>query len=210
MNILKTAVLGLFTVAIISCNNESDQENVGEINPSEELDELLSENEGWSVQSDYEFCEIDIPDLMKPMPELNPQATVKFGSTEKAGNEVLENYIIVIPETYKELEELGMELKFSLESYSSLSVASMGEGKQNYKVLTKEKIVEKINGIDAIINEMQGSLILEDGKKVDIYYMMGIYKGVKGYYKVLSWTLLSQKDNFRKNMNRMMHSFKEI
>lgn len=193
-----------------ACGDE-DQSLDNEVDLEETFQEL-SENINtsiWEVRTDGELFEIEVPNQMKQMDELNPTAKLEYGYYERFGSEVKENYILVMPHELDELEEEFPNQTHSIQSYAELSVNNMMAGKSSYEVLNDEAL-EKINGMDAIIHEIKASMLVSDSATVDLYYMLGVFEGEKAFYQVLSWTLLEQKEDFRADMRHMIYSFKEI
>lgn len=212
MKLYQLAISSLLIAGLASCGDSEEAEETSNNSVENLLDELdLEEQEaGWEIQTDREFCQMRIPNSMEEMPELNPLATIKYGSVEQSGDKVYENYVIVIPETYEEIEEYNFDFEFDLESYNEVCVDGMKDGLQSHEVLTKDSEIEEINGLDAILTELQGSIAVGEGQVVEIYYLMGVIKGDNAYYQVLSWTLKDQKSKFKKDMEKMIRSFKEI
>ena len=213
MKLVKVSTVSLIVLALTACGGGEEQaESLDDL--ANELTEDLSNidlgDSGWDTQTDDEFCEIEIPNKMNSMDELNAEATIKYGVTEQDGSVVLENYVIVIPETHEEIAAYDLDFEFTTESYTSLSVDNMGEDLLLYEVLTEDAEVETINGMEAIVNEMEGSMMIGEGQTIDIYYMMGVFKGEKAFYQVLSWTVADQKSEFKADMEKMIRSFKEI
>lgn len=212
MKLYQLAISSLLIAGLVSCGGAEEAEEATNNSVENLLDELdLEEQEaGWEIQTDLEFCQMRIPNSMEEMPELNPLATIKFGSVEQSGDKVYENYVIVIPETYEEIEGYEFDFEFDLESYSDVCVDGMIEGLQSHEILTKDAEAEEINGLNAIVTELQGAIAVGEGQVVEIYYLMGVFKGENAYYQVLTWTLKDQKSKFKKDMEKMIRSFKEI
>lgn len=204
-------IVSLVLAGLISSCDDQDQSQSAEIDLEETFQELSEDinTSIWEVQSDGELFELEIPNQMKQMDELNPTAKLEFGYYERLGADVKENYIIVMPHQIAELEEESPNQTHSIQSYAELSVNNMMEGKSSYEILNDEAL-EQINGMDAIIHEIRASMSVTDSTTVDLYYMLGVFEGEKTFYQVLSWTLLDQKDDFRADMRHMIYSFKEI
>lgn len=212
MKLYQLAIASLLMTGIVACGSAEEAEEATNNSVENLLDELdLEEQEaGWEIQTDLEFCQMRIPNSMDEMPELNPLATIKYGSAKQVGDKVYENYVIVIPETYEEIEGYEFDFEFDLESYSDVCVDGMIDGLQSHEILTKDAEAEEINGLNAIVTELQGTIAVGEGQVVEIYYLMGVFKGENAYYQVLTWTLKDQKSKFKKDMEKMIRSFKEI
>ena len=204
---------GCFFVALLtlfSCGGGEDVDGTEEGAHKNELVEA-DEDSKWTLQTDGEFCEIMIPNEMTENVELNEEATIKYAVIKEEEGTVLENYLIVIPETHEEIASYELDLEFNVTSYSELCVQNMVETMTSHEVLSGEVEVEEQNGMEGVINEILGTMVIgEEGQELEIYYMMGVYHGEDAFYQVLSWTLADQKDEFRTNMDKMVRSFKEI
>lgn len=212
MKIVQLAVAALLVVGMLSCGESESAEETAE-NSAEDLMDLLDLDEvesGWEIQTDKEFCQMQIPNSMEEMDELNPLASIKFGSVERSGEQVYENYVIVIPETYEEIEAYEFDFDFDLASYNDVCVEGMTDGLVSHEILTPDAKATEINGMQAVITELQGGIDVGEAGIVDIYYLMGVFEGENAYYQVLSWTLKGQKSRFKKDMEKMINSFSEI
>ncbi|UKN01635.1 hypothetical protein K6119_18085 [Paracrocinitomix mangrovi] len=209
---MKNLYFYCFTVLFIfSCSSE-DQDNLKEDsseNFNQSLEDLQEEIVGpvWAVQSDSNYFEIDIPTQMEYMDHLNPEANLEYGFTERIDGEVKENYIIVMVEPFPEGQVKKEEIK--LKEFAEAYIDSLMIGKDSYEILN-EPVEESINGMKAYNFELSATMLVKENTKVDIYYRLGVFLGEKALYQVLSWTLMSQKDNFNGDMKRMIYSFKEI
>lgn len=210
MKIYQLSLSSLLILGLMACGgSEEDHETAGDA--IENVINVVGDVElNQTVQTDGEFCNITIPNSMEEMEELNPLASIKYGSVEKSGGEVLENYIIVIPETYEEIAAYEFEFEFDLASYNDVCVEGMTDGLVNYEVLSDGPEVEEVNGMEVIITELQGGIDVGEAGIIEIYYLMGVFKGENAYYQVLSWTLKDQKSRFKKDMEKMIRSFEEI
>jgi len=112
----------------------------------------------WKTIDDNELYSLSIPVYMEAMDDLNSEASHQFGYTEKKGGETLELYMIVLFETKKEIESYNLKTEFDALSYSKLAVKSLKGGLKKYKVLTKNPVVEDLNGMKCVKTEMWGAL----------------------------------------------------
>ena len=123
-------------------------------------------------------------------------------------DKVYENYILVIPETYEELESFGSSVQFDINSYNKACLEKLTSGLVEFTEV--ETTEEELDGNKAIIQKLVGSKQIKEDLSIDIFYELAVIEGEKGYYQVLSWTLADQRSKFESNMDRMTNSFKEI
>jgi hypothetical protein len=214
MKIFQITVIGVLALSLVACEAQNDTEESLE-DLSESLDELSNELDelnpnGWTNHTEDEMFEVELPNRMSEMPELNAEASLSYGYIEQVGDVVKENYLIIITD-YKDSiateEVLGFDI--DAKSYSILSVESITAGLETYEMITPDAEIEELNGMDCVINEIQGEMVVKDGSAVSVYYMMSIFEGENAFYQLLSWTIADQKDEFKDDMNKMMMSFKE-
>lgn len=193
-----------------SCGGGEGESEESDLDLQQSLDSLSEDllDPIWRVKSDSQYCQIEIPQQMEEMDELNPTATIEYGYFEDLGGEVKENYIIVIPHTKEDLEAETPGAEYTVTNYSDLSLKTLMANKESYKVLNEVE-EESINGMPAMIHEIQASIHVTDSSHIDVFYMLGVFEGEKAFYQVLSWTLFHQKGDFRNDMRHMMYSFKE-
>jgi hypothetical protein len=204
--------IGLLFLSACSGETETIDEIEGDLQSvvDQGLEKLAEDKPQWSYVQDAEMYEIEIPGRMDFMERLHPEAIIKYAEVRKDTDRVYENYIMVLPESHEEIISYDLGFKFTTETYHAHHLESIGADMSAYTILTPNAKVEQINGMEAIISEMQGSLVLKDSNLVDIYYMMGVMQGEKGFYQVVSWSVADQKDIFRADMERMIRSFREI
>ena len=198
--------LPLFFIALLlSCSGDSDAVEE-DVDLNEAFEELTEEVLGpvWSVRSDGNFFEIELPTVMKEWDGLNPDASLQYGFAEDLDTAKHENFIIVV------VEDFGEEKMDSVDhiGFTEAYLDSLMRGRQ-FEV-ENEPAVEQINEMDAIIHELKSTLTAANDKQVELYYMMGVFKGQRALYQVLSWTLYDQKELFRNDMRHMMYSFHEL
>lgn len=160
--------------------------------------------EGFRTITTSSFFDIDVPVDMKADSELNDQAEIQFSYISEEAGTTKELYMIVIMETKEEIESYDLDMEFDALSYGDISAANLEGGLDSYEILTKNAKIETINGIDCAKYEMEGSL-----GAVGVYYKLGVFEGKKAFYQVLTWTLTSQKAEFKEDMDKMINSFRE-
>lgn len=202
----------LFAIALFSCGDA-----VEEVNTLPDVESQLQESlealnldipTEWMEVSDSTLCSLEIPAEMALMDKLNPDATIKYGQVSQEEDKVYENYILVIPETYEELESFGSSVQFDINSYNKACLEKLTSGLVEFTEV--ETTEEELDGNKAIIQKLVGSKQIKEDLSIDIFYELAVIEGEKGYYQVLSWTLADQRSKFESNMDRMTNSFKEI
>lgn len=205
MKILKYAPVFFLSVTLVSCGGQSAEDKL-----KDELTDALndlnetSSNTEWRTISTNSFYDVDIPSRMEIATDLNADASTQYQYAEQVGSEVKEHYMIVLMETMEEIESYDLGMDFDAMSYGEIAVTSLEGGLDAYEILTKEPAVETINGMDAVVYEMEGAL-----GAVDVYYMLGVFQGEKAFYQVLTWTIKGQKGEFKADMEKTIRSFKE-
>ncbi|MEO9531089.1 MAG: hypothetical protein ABJG68_06245 [Crocinitomicaceae bacterium] len=201
-------------ILLTACSGADDQSEQieGDLQTvvNEGLDKLEEEKPDWQYVQDGDKYEIEIPSRMEFMERLHPEAVIKYAEVRKDTDRVYENYIMILPETHEEIASYELGFEFTTQSYHQHHLKSMGSDMVEYTILTPESKVEDINGLEGVISEMQGTLVLKDSNLVDIYYMMGVIQGEKAFYQVLSWTVADQQGLYKRDMERMIRSFREI
>jgi hypothetical protein len=190
---------------VSSCGEAEDKEKGDAINElSEEMKNLQEASESWTNRSDGKYFTIDVPNYMTERKDLNEKASLQYGYVERKQFEQFENFMLVMVETYEEIDSYDLEVKFTAMSYRDQVMGNFGKTLDYFEVLTTEPVVEEINGMNCIINEMRGSL---GGS--GIYYKLAVFEGKNGFYQVLCWCIETQKQKFSPDMDRMIASFSE-
>lgn len=196
----------LAIIIFTACSGET--ESTDNVDFEESLNDLSEDILGpvWRVKSDSEFFELDIPVQMEVRDNLNPDASLQYSFLEKTDSAVHEHFIIVLKEPYPK----GRNLSDSVDvvGFTEAYIDSLMRGRA-FEVLN-EPTVETIHQMEATIHELGSVIIGPNEEEIGIFYMLGVFKGQKGLYQVLTWTLMDQKDLFYGDMRHMMYSFKEI
>ena len=203
MKFLKLTVLAFLSAGFFACGGSESTDTTNDSAVPEETPEETSEMEYRTLSSNSYF-DVDIPSNMTIMSDLNPEASLGYGYVAQVGSEVKEHYMIVLMETHEEIESYDLDMDFDVMSYSESSIESITAGLDTYEILSGEPKVEKINGMDCIVTEMDGSL-----GEVNVFYKLGVFEGEKAFYQVLTWTIDNQKAEFMSGMNKIINSFTE-
>ncbi|MCB9223094.1 MAG: hypothetical protein H6582_02865 [Crocinitomicaceae bacterium] len=200
-------LLSFIGLTITNCGSGSE-ENYENVDLNQSLENLSAEINDpiWEFQSFEGQFEIEIPSQMSATDKLNPTAELQFGYTERFMDEVKENYIIILSDEYEE-GKIPTSNE-GLMPYAERSLDSLMVGKQSYELLNRPAI-DSVNGMSMVMQEVKATIALTDTNIVDVFYVTGIYQGAKAHYQIVSWTLFGQKDEFAKDMRRMVNSFKE-
>ncbi|MDH5381546.1 MAG: hypothetical protein OEW75_11870 [Cyclobacteriaceae bacterium] len=146
---------------------------------------------------------LDIPSFLSKSEDLNDDASLQYQNVFK------EFYIIVIEETQEEFHNLVVENEMEdiysadFEGYTQAVVDILREDIDIYDETTV---------LDTIINGLSSKKIEISGKSedVEVYYNYTLVQGKDNYYQILTWTLLGNKEDYVKDMNRMTNSFREL
>jgi len=205
-------IYGLFAIALFSCGdggNELETVDDVETQLQESLEALnIDTQSDWMEVSDSTLCSIEIPNEMELMEKLNPDATIKYGQVTQEEDKVYENYVLVLPETYEEIESYELDVEFDLNSYNEACLEKLTAGLAEFKEVETKEV--QLDGNAAIIQKLIGTKQIKEDLTIDIFYELAVIKGEKGYYQILSWTLADQRSKYESNMDRMTNSFKEI
>lgn len=149
-------------------------------------------NEWHQVTIDNKFS-ADIPDYMEVSKKLRADASLQYE------NRYRNTYFIVI-----EHEKKNQDLKLM----DVNCVAPL------MKYLDKPVITDSadvsVNGLPARMNKVMGEMQSGDDKE-NIYYTHYLVDGKKKYYELCTWTRGPKRlDQYGKDLQRMMDSFKEI
>ncbi len=211
MKTLKISAVLILSFGFFACGGSSEKEELeGMLEELRaELDQnVLDEETGLSLKTNNAFFDIKIPDRMDIMTDLNAEASLQYGYVKEMGLEVKEHYLIVLMETKEEIETYDLDVEFDAMSYSEISVESLGNGLDEYNILTTNPEVEKVNGMDCVKSQMQGTLFGPQGN-INVYYKLGVFEGDKAFYQVLTWCIEEQKGEFEADMDMIIESFVE-
>ncbi len=207
--------IALFSI-VVSLN--SCQEKIKKEIDEEVLEVVLEGIDDTSWQKiEFPDFNIEIPNRMRVMENELGEEELEYGFVQKTEEIVYEHYLTVTKETKSSIDSLNLDYEFDIKSYSELSVNSFNENFSDFLVYGNESEVEKINGMDAIIYEIRGTLpqrtedrygeIVEN--QIGVYYKFGIFEGEKSFYHVLTWCISSQQKTFKTDMEKMIRSFVE-
>jgi len=201
----KIAVLLLTILALSSCQSGNKEKSVNEeesLSQEESVNEEESVDEEEIVTVEGRYA-ISIPSFLTEVTTLNEDASLQYQNPFK------EFYVIVIDEPKSELEKalkdnnLTDSYSSDLNGYSDLLLSGM---EQSISVENKSKIIDKV------VNKMPAKFLTISGQVqgIDAFYALAFFEGKERYYQVMSWTLADRKNQHKEEMNRILHSLKEL
>ena len=145
-----------------------------------------------------------ILDIMAADESLNNQASLQASNLE------LEKYIIVIHEPKSEFVEVMKKLGEYDESVSvvdNLANAQISVFSEGLEVLDKSEITKKrAHGMALRRIDIDANIA---GIDSSIAYFFGYVEGEETLYTIMAWTLLDMKDEFKREVEKMIKSIKE-
>lgn len=143
---------------------------------------------------------IEVPNFMSQTAILNRDASLQVQ------NEAKEFFTVVIDEPQAEFNEmmltLGNQYESNFTGYTNLIT-------DNLKLMVEKNNFSEIK--DVTIDDKKAKLFTIEGTvdSHEIIYHLGFIEGKKHYYQIVSWTSSKQKKANFKNMEQIVHSFKE-
>lgn len=147
---------------------------------------------------------LDVPVFMEETSDLNDDASSQYMCVKDVDGTVQELYLIIISETHKEIKSYNLEYQFTTVTYWEAAYKNLVASLNNAKILTQNLQVEQLNGMDCT----RGDIYAELGD-VNVLYHLGVFKGKKAFYQVLTWTINEQAKIFKPEMNAIINSFHE-
>ncbi|MCA6364032.1 MAG: hypothetical protein IM638_13410 [Bacteroidetes bacterium] len=148
---------------------------------------------------------LTIPEPLEPLSlkELEGEASMQYG------NLVDEFYVVVIDEKTDEFNaaivENGMESEISQDvtGYTDVVIDNLKKNMAN----TQVSMVQ-----DTTINNMPAKIFTVSGTadKIDLFYTYSIAQGKTHYYQVITWTLRQREVRYKRAMNKLVRSLKEL
>lgn len=137
---------------------------------------------------------VELPDFLSEVTTLNEGASLQYQ------NPLREFYVIVLDEPKSEFPD---QESVNLETYK----ATLRDGLQSN--LTNPKFSRDR---DTVINGLKAKLfsLSDTSDNIAIYYQFAYIESKNNFYQILTWTLENRKDQFSKDMNKIIASFKEI
>lgn len=143
---------------------------------------------------------VDIPTNLSKTENLNKEASLQYQNLLK------ELYIIVIDESKKQVEKAikdnGLDQMYSNDFKGYVELMSTNF---NNLIGVKNKTQK-----DTLINSLETKIVKFEAKleEYDIFYEIAYVNGIENYYQIMTWTLLSKKEDHEEAMDKMIYSFK--
>ena len=145
-----------------------------------------------TIKSDDGLSQIVIPPGWKIRSDLNEEADIQVGDLRNNG------YLIVLSENKIDFDQIGYK------EHSRLTREGFMETMEKGEVTSGPSEIE-INHRKAVKFEMQGTV---NGVKI-VYFHITV-DGEKAFHQILAWTVPSQVDKNRANINFVVNSFQEL
>ena len=151
----------------------------------------------FNLQKAGNIFDITIPDYMIRTVGLNDVATVQYK------NSVKDIYTIVIEDSKEELKIADIFYS-SLQEFQEEFEKDFIKDEKN-RTSSKPLFTSKNN-----INFVEYDVSYYDEElKIEVYYLVGIVETKSHFYKVLSWTNLSNKETFKTDFQKILYSLKQ-
>lgn len=142
---------------------------------------------------------LSVPEYMVRTSGLNDDACLEFQ------NAVKEVYTIVIQDDKESLQLAELSYDGIEEFYEMIfKELGVGESYVNRKLGTPNK--KTIGAYKFMINDCS---LTDKELEADLYYVMGIVETPNSFYQVMSWTLLENKEKFKKEFENIVYTLKE-
>jgi len=139
--------------------------------------------------------QIDVPDMLEEMKDLNELASLSYG---KGGEEL---YMIVID---FDKDDLGDIASVGIDEFYQMAVDDLSGSIQEANVEDpSEKKSEKMKVRRGIITGIFNG-------DIDIYYCVNVVKTDKAVYQMVMWTIEENAEKYRPVMDKAFDSFKEL
>lgn len=137
---------------------------------------------------------LELPDYMGEAKNLNTEASLQYQNTFR------ELYAIVLDEPKTDFPNPG---EVNLENFADIVRGNLDSTLKNPTFSATR---------DTVINGLKAKLFsLSDGSEgVNIYYQFAYIESKNHFYQILTWTLENRKDQFTKDMDKIIASFKEL
>lgn len=136
---------------------------------------------------------LDLPDYMGESLDLNSDASLQYQNTFR------ELYAIVLDEPKADFPN---PKEINVEDFYSIVRGNLEETLKNPTFSATRDTT--INGLKAKLFSLS-----DNTEGVDIYYQFAYLESDKHFYQILIWTLENRKDQYIKDMDRIIASFKE-
>lgn len=174
-------IFSVFVIAFLSCQ-------------SSDKNQCVSVNDQYSME---------LPAFLSSTTDLNDVASLQYSNGEE------ELYVIVIDEDKASITQALVDNQLeemydtSLDGFTQLMLDTYCSGVDVSTISDVE--TTSINGFDARVVTIEGAV-----EGVDIYLQIAYIEGQSTYYQLMTWTLLSRKNEFLEQMKTLTNSFREV
>lgn len=137
---------------------------------------------------------LSVQSYMTQTSGLNDVAVIQFK------NKVKDVYTIAIVDTKEELKLLEVNYSTLTEYYDQfISTFLKNEASKKFSTpITTKKGAKNFMEFDATYYDSE--------TKIDFYYLIGLVETEKSFYRIVSWTLLDNKDKFKADFQNTLYS----
>lgn len=139
---------------------------------------------------------ITLPADMQAVANLHEYASLQQADSTKP------LYVVVIDESKAEMQKHELDYDLSI-YFNNLVAVKFIEALPGVTIAPPVKI--KINGADALVSGITGTTA-----SGEVYYKVAVIETPSSFYQVLIWTTASQKNEMEKEMDKIIHSFREL
>ncbi len=192
------------TLMFTSCGGSSDslKEALDDLKEIEVGDVVYENMEEKKVNDTYS---IQIPSDFSITTTLNKDASLQYNNLAQ------ERYFIVIDESKQDFVDAMIEGDIYNEELSvvdNFAEVQISGFSSNLKITSQSEVEKaKINGMDARIFSFDAEV---QGISVPISYFTAYVVGQEQIYTLMGWTLVSSKDQYKGQVNKIIHSIKEL
>lgn len=199
MKNIQALIFTLFLALLLACGGNSSQVQETEEMPSKSntKPEQEAKMEGFRKIEINGLYALQVPDFLIPYPDLNDAASLQYAYE---GDNL---FLIIIDEAKTDIEE-GR----SLEDYYEYANNNLTTGL--HSILLEEFSTLNVNGLNGIFWSIEGSMQPEEGDAITVIYQVKVIESPTHFYQIIYWTTWENREKYKKELDMMIGSFKEI
>ena len=151
----------------------------------------------FNLQKAGNIFDIEIPNYMNRTVGLNDVATVQYKNSAK------DIYTIVIEDSKEELAIADIYYSSLKEFQDEFEKDFVADGKRR---TSSQPIFKTINNVNFVEYDVT---YYDEELKIEVYYLVGIVETKSHFYKVLSWTNLASKNEFKPDFQKILYSLEK-